>query len=329
MSKNAALRLLAVGLLLCWCGLFLRTETTEKSMVRLIFADPTETGWTVGLLYQFPEAAADSADAAASVRLELGEGETPEKALLAAEKALHQRANYRLCEYHLLGPGWSGSALQAWEPLVQQHPELRLSIKLLAAEFSGAALAAQAEETEQLPEQLPEQLLQTVKAAAPTAPRLYRFRRDQGILLPLLRLTGGKAELREEGLLLSARGATALSAEETAMAALLLGAGSRTQLDAAEQTLTVRRSVCGVQAVGEGFLVDLTLQRRAGTPAPAEAQRQALQALCEETVRVCWENGLDLLSLSAFRAQRDGPGQNTLTTKNACPELRADVRFLG
>ena len=54
MSKNAALRLLAVGLLLCWCGLFLRTETTEKSMVRLIFADPTETGWTVGLLYQFP-----------------------------------------------------------------------------------------------------------------------------------------------------------------------------------------------------------------------------------------------------------------------------------
>ena len=229
----------------------------------------------------------------------------------------------------MLGPGWSGSALQAWEPLVQQHPELRLSIKLLAAEFSGAALAAQAEETEQLPEQLPEQLLQTVKAAAPTAPRLYRFRRDQGILLPLLRLTGGKAELREEGLLLSARGATALSAEETAMAALLLGAGSRTQLDAAEQTLTVRRSVCGVQAVGEGFLVDLTLQRRAGTPAPAEAQRQALQALCEETVRVCWENGLDLLSLSAFRAQRDGPGQNTLTTKNACPELRADVRFLG
>ena len=329
MSKNAALRLLAVGLLLCWCGLFLRTETTEKSMVRLIFADPTETGWTVGLLYQFPEAAADSADAAASVRLELGEGETPEKALLAAEKALHQRANYRLCEYLLLGPGWSGSALQAWEPLVQQHPELRLSIKLLAAEFSGAALAAQAEETEQLPEQLPEQLLQTVKAAAPTAPRLYRFRRDQGILLPLLRLTGGKAELREEGLLLSARGATALSAEETAMAALLLGEGSRTRLEAAGQTLTVRRSVCGVQAVGEGFLVDLTLQRRAGTPAPAEAQRQALQALCEETVRVCWENGLDLLSLSAFRAQRDGPGQNTLTTKNACPELRADVRFLG
>ena len=31
MSKNAALRLLAVGLLLCWCGLFLRTETTEKA----------------------------------------------------------------------------------------------------------------------------------------------------------------------------------------------------------------------------------------------------------------------------------------------------------
>ena len=32
MSKNAALRLLAVGLLLCWCGLFLRTKTTKKSI---------------------------------------------------------------------------------------------------------------------------------------------------------------------------------------------------------------------------------------------------------------------------------------------------------
>ena len=325
MSKHATLRLLAVGLLLCWCGLFLRTDTTEKSMVRLIFAEPTETGWTVGLLYQFPEAAADSSDAEAMVRLGLGEGETPEKALLAAEEALPQQANYRLCEYLLLGPSWNGDALQALEPLIQQHPELRLSVKLLAAEFSGATLAAQAEEAELLPEQL----LQTVKTAASTAPRLYQFRRDGGVLLPVLRLAGGEATLRDEGLLLSIRGAATLSAEETAMAALLLEQGSRTRIEAAGQMLTIRRSVCGVQVVGEGFAVDLTLQRRAGTPAPTEEQRQALQALCEATVRTCWDNGLDLLSLSAFRAQRDGPGQNALTTKNACPELRADVRFLG
>lgn len=325
MSKNATLRLLAVGILLCWCGLFLRTDTTEKSMVRLIFAEPTETGWAVSLLYQFPEAAADSSDAEAMVQLGLGEGKTPEKALLAAEEALPQRANYRLCEYLLLGPSWNGDALQALEPLVQQHPELRLSVKLLAAEFSGATLAAQAEEAETLPEQL----LQTVKVAAPRAPRLYQFRRDGGVLLPVLRLAGGEAQLRDEGLLLSTQGVATLSAEETTMAALLLGQGQRTRIEADGQMLAVRRSICGVQAIGEGFAIDLTLQRRAGTPAPTEAQQQALQTLCEATVHTCWENGLDLLGLSVFRTQRDGPGPNARTTKNACPELRADVRFLG
>lgn len=305
MSKNATLRLLAVGLLLCWCGLFLRTETTEKSMVRLIFADPTETGWTVGLLYQFPGSGRRLRRCGRFRPAGAWGGETPEKALLAAEKALHQQANYRLCEYLLLGPGWSGSALQTWEPLVQQHPELRLSIKLLAAEFSGAALAAQVRETEQLPEQL----LQTVKNAASTAPRLYRFRRDQGILLPLLRLTGGKAELRRRVCCFPLGERRPFPPKRQPWQRFCLGRAAALNWTQPGRRLPFGASVCGVQAVGEGFLVDLTLQRRAGTPAPTEAQRQTLQALCEETVRICWENGLDLLSLSAFRAQRDGPGQ--------------------
>lgn len=138
MSKNATLRLLAVGLLLCWCGLFLRTETTEKSMVRLIFADPTETGWTVGLLYQFPGSGRRLRRCGRfPSRLELGEGETPEKALLAAEKALQPPGQLPLCEYLLLGPGWSGSALQTWEPLVRSTRSSAFRSSCWAAEFSG------------------------------------------------------------------------------------------------------------------------------------------------------------------------------------------------
>ena len=30
MSRRATLRLLLLGLLLCWCGVFLRSENTEK-----------------------------------------------------------------------------------------------------------------------------------------------------------------------------------------------------------------------------------------------------------------------------------------------------------
>lgn len=69
MSRRATLRLLLLGLLLCWCGVFLRSENTEKSIVRALLLEQTPEQWNVALLYQFPEAAADSSDAAASVQL--------------------------------------------------------------------------------------------------------------------------------------------------------------------------------------------------------------------------------------------------------------------
>ena len=80
MSRRATLRLLLLGLLLCWCGVFLRSENTEKSIVRALLLEQTPEQWNVALLYQFPEAAADSSDAAASVQLCAGTGETLEQA---------------------------------------------------------------------------------------------------------------------------------------------------------------------------------------------------------------------------------------------------------
>lgn len=74
MSRRATLRLLLLGLLLCWCGVFLRSENTEKSIVRALMLEQTPEQWNVALLYQFPEAAADSSDAAASVQLCAGTG---------------------------------------------------------------------------------------------------------------------------------------------------------------------------------------------------------------------------------------------------------------
>ena len=78
-GRQRALRWLAAGVLVLWCGVFLRAENTEKSMVRaLLLTPPTVVAqsWTVGLLYQFPEAAADASDAAAKVQLCTGRGNT-------------------------------------------------------------------------------------------------------------------------------------------------------------------------------------------------------------------------------------------------------------
>lgn len=104
-GQQRALRWLAAGVLVLWCGGFLRAENTEKSMVRaLLLTPPTVVAqsWTVGLLYQFPEAAADASDAAAQVQLCTGRGNTLQTALTEAERGLPRKANYRLCEYLLL-----------------------------------------------------------------------------------------------------------------------------------------------------------------------------------------------------------------------------------
>ena len=103
-GQQRALRWLAAGVLVLWCGVFLRAENTEKSMVRaLILTPPTVAvqSWMVGLLYQFPEAAADASDAAAQVQLCTGQGNTLQTALTEAERGLPRKASYRLCEYLL------------------------------------------------------------------------------------------------------------------------------------------------------------------------------------------------------------------------------------
>ena len=92
--------------------------------------------------------------------------------------------------------------------------------------------------------------------------------------------------------------------------------------------MTFRRCVVSVEAVEDGFAVTLTGQRRAGTALPTAAQCAALELLCVQTVQRCWENGYDLLSLGAVRALKQGTGREALTTKNACPQVQADVSFL-
>ena len=90
--KQRWARILLYAVLVGWCLLFLRCETTEKSMIRVVYLEQKEQTWSVGLLYQSPEAAADAADASAALRIADGRGQTLETALAAAEAALPQTA---------------------------------------------------------------------------------------------------------------------------------------------------------------------------------------------------------------------------------------------
>ena len=100
--KQKKLRSLSAMLLIGWCLIFLRCETTEKSMVRALYLAQKEQSITVGLLYQAPEAAADASEASGAVQLQLAQADTLAKALAAAQKQLPQKADYRLCDYLLV-----------------------------------------------------------------------------------------------------------------------------------------------------------------------------------------------------------------------------------
>lgn len=313
-GSSRGLRLLAVGVLVLWCGVFLRMETTEKSMVRALLIQPQTDGWTVGLLYQFPEATPDASDAAADLRLCSAEGKTLETALHQAEKGLPQTANYRLCEYLLFGTGTTQKTLLEVEDLLQKEPVSRLSARifLLETEESG-------EELEQA-----EVLLQAAKDSAAMASRLYE---SGGVLLPILQLDSEGVEAAKEALLLTAQGETRLTTEETAMAGLLLERDGEQTFTLSDGVVTLRRCVVSVEVSGNHAEIVLTGQRKPGTAPVTEAQRQELEALCIRTVQRFWESGADLLRLREVRALKEGSALSE-RTKNACPELRAGVQML-
>lgn len=316
MTQNRTLKLFAVGVVTVWCLLFLRTENTQKSIVRALFLEQTETGWSAGLLYQFPEASADASETDAKIRFALSSGRTPQAALTQAEEKLPRKASYRLCDYLLLGQESDFEMVQICESLFLERPYGRLASHVFCVNFSGTTLEKQAEEDEYLPESL----LDLLKSDQ-TAPRLYENR--NGILLPVLELDGGELSNRDERLLLTEKGQTTLAADQTEAALFLSGKKRTCRFQAETDPVELTRLARSVEAEGESFHLVLTCRVPSDSRKPTDEERTRWETLCTETVRLCWEQGFDLLRLSAVQALRDET--NVLTTKNACPNLRTDV----
>ena len=317
MSRREGLRLL----LTVWLCLFLHWENTEKSMIRALLVETKDDSWTVGLLYQFPEASADSSEAKAAIRLCIGRGPELSSAISAAEEALPQRADWRLCEYLFVEQDSVRRALPVCEELFLHQPCGRLASRMFGAGFSVETL----EERAGASDVLPENLLQCVKNAAPAAPRLYQ--QSSGFILPVVELEDEDAHYRPEALIITPEQTGQLTESQTEMALLLQGKSwtdtgeHRFALEAGP--LRLRRAFCGVEREGEGFLLRVNALARGELPPDAEKE---LKTLCEDTIRRCWALGLDVSGLGAYQALRDG--DLGLTTKNVCPEIRADVRLM-
>ena len=195
--KQRWARILLYAVLVGWCLLFLRCETTEKSMIRVVYLEQKGQTWSVGLLYQSPEAAADAADASAALRIADGRGQTLETALAAAEAALPQTADYRLCDYVLFPEQTEDAVLAAYENLVLERGCGRTAARLSCTEFDLEILLQSCGKTETLPDKL----LDKLKAGSAAMPRLYAH--EESMLLPVLCLP----EAQEGKVMVSGSGA--------------------------------------------------------------------------------------------------------------------------
>ena len=304
-------------LLAGWCLLFLRCESTDKSMVRAVYLAQTEQGYQVGLLYQAPQAAADAAEASSALQLVWAKGQTMERALAAAEQALPQTASYRLCDYLLL-PETEETLLTEYEQLVLRRGCGRTAARLFCAEGEIEHLTIQAT--------LPDALMAQLKAAAPTAPRLYQH--TEPGLLPVLRWSAKEVTIQEGGVLHTVAGNTLLPPEQAEIYRLLTGQSGTRQLWLKGERITIRRCVVSVTLQKEQVLVRLDCQRAAHSPLPTQLQQHQLAEQCTALLQSCWQQGVDVLHLQARAALRDGSAAGFDPTKNACPQWRTDVHFM-
>lgn len=308
-----------IVLLAAWCLLFLHGENTQKSMVRAVLLEQQGTQWQVGLLYQAPEAAADAADASAALRFALGQGETLERAVSAAETLLPETANYRLCDYLLTPEDVQDSALSAYETLVLERQCGRTAARWMAMQFALDKFA----ETCREQEELPEKLLDKLKACSDRMPRLYAH--DGPVLLPVLK---EPASLAERCLLRVSGERIFLPQEDAELYCLLQGMGTAQSFWLDGKQVKIRRSTVSVTLGAAAVSLRLDCQRAYGTPTPGTAQRQELERRCAALVTELWTQDIDVLHLQQRYALQDETSREMTPTKNACPQVQADVRFL-
>ena len=320
--KQKKLRSLSAVLLIGWCLIFLRCETTEKSMVRALYLAQKEQSITVGLLYQAPEAAADASEASGAVQLQLAQADTLAKALAAAQKQLPQKADYRLCDYLLIDQDASAELLAAYERTVLENRQGRVSAKVSVLEMDDGFL----EELPAKKQEFPNKLLEQLKQCADQMPRLYQY--QDGMLLPQLRAEKQEVALADTSILWRVENSIELEARQAETARLLLEMGGVHTFWLEGEPVTVRRCSVSVTLREETASLRLDCQRSYDTPQPSAAQCKQLAELCTQTVQSFWQQGIDLVHLQQRSALQNGVGREKITIKNACPQLQADVRFL-
>lgn len=320
MTRHNARSHLFILVLVGWCLLFLRTSSTDQSMVRAVFLAHEDGQICVGLLYQAPEAAADASEALAQLHFAAVRADTLEGAWNAVEQCLPKKANYRLCDHLLLPEEKFDDLMQQYEALVISRGCGRTAARVSLAGFTIAEFEEWSGETKELSDKLMEQL----KRSARKMPRLYQ--QGEACLYPVIKRTA-EGFAQEGGVLGAEQTVLSFPEADAELFRLMTGQGGEQTLRLGDTVIHLRRCIVSKTLERGRLILRLDCQMGYGAAEPTTVQKQQLERLCTQMVRSLWEQGIDILALEAQSALQGGREQAVCPTKNACPEIRTDVRF--
>lgn len=322
MNRSITFRTLAWALLVGWCLLFLRCETTEKSMVRAICFAQTDNGVQAMLVYQAPEASADASEASSALQAIWAEGKTLEQAIFTAQKALPQAADFRLCDYLLIARNTPETLLADYEQLVLERQWGRTAARVAYMETENGFF----EEESENQCGFADELIGKLKSNSALLPRLYQH--GEKVLVPVLKAVGNEVDFSGSMILRTSEKRLELNEQETELALLLKNVPGTRVLWLDHEPVRIRRCSVSVTLRKETVFLRLDCQLAVGEPAPTEAQKKQLEAESCQLIEELWAQGTDLLCLQQYSILQYGVDSMVITTKNACPQLQTDVNFL-
>lgn len=281
--------LCAIALLAAFCasgGVSNAASVTDGFMVRAVLIEQDADGYTVAVLYQDPEAAANSAEVSAPFSIAQATGDSLAGAFATLEQTLAAPVSYQLGDYLLLCGTPSLTLLREYAALVQSIGCGRYAAQVCYSSVTVAAFAQQAEASQTLAEGLFTLLEQSEQLPA----SLFDAAQASFLVPQIEQAADGSFAPLQTSYLLSESGGMAYDATQTQLYCLLAGDSS----------------TCEFLMGGISFTISTRLSSRSGS----------LTGVSDDITTLWFGNKVSDMSQSAANTAQNTAdvAQNTLPT---------------
>ncbi len=246
--------LCAFALAVVLYGSNVQSQGAQLYMARAVLLEQSGTQYTVGVLYQDPEAAANSAEAQAPLKLAQGEGNSLAAAFQSLEQGLAAEVSYQLSDYLVLCGQCSKATVEEYAQQVQTTQRGRYSAQISYLSQDMAQLTQIVQET---PESA-ELLLEALTLSEQTAPALYEMAQET-LVMPLFSVqSDGVLAAEKTSYLLSTEGGTIYNDTQTQLYYLLSSAQGQASFLVGDVAFTIGGRLCSKSDVLTGVTDEIS-----------------------------------------------------------------------